>query len=961
LAKSPLDSISIEDLDNFLNKIKIKDVDVVADRSQPLFPVSGVNVPTERMPSSDGGFDTASDFYRAGEALRNEMREQPWSLDTAFGKIFSEVLPYYGGAVGGVADVAGAILQPTPQELERQGIAEAGIRSIANIIPQPPMSRQTLERKLARDLFALADVGMPELAGGIGSISQAPKVISKVKAEPTVDIPSAETLAKPVEPDLPVPQVINATEDAIVIEPKSIDQTKPIQIGDDGVKVLDINDVDFDKIEIPKIELTDKELVGNFYNAGVDMLLEAGIRRNPKVTLASQIKDVMDNDLISSEKLIEIGNKYEITPLEVYNQAYGVGTSEAAKIMQVAAATSRRLEKLGVDIPENLPTPKLSSKIFNSLKDLESSAKGMLVSPIVTLMRNISAQAIRIVPETMDRVFDNILAKVFTEEPVDFSKTFELFTNLTFNAKETKDITKLLEATFPEVKKGLNVSYSADVAKRLSESGGTVSDKFFGGLRKGVDFLNTFNGWADSVYRRSMFVSSFAERLRKKGVDIKDVLKTDNIYKYRDEASKAVEDALYFTYSSDIPENAGLVTDVYKGYTDLVGKIPFASFVVSTPFPRFLYNSLNYFYNHSPLGFLSFMGKGGFKALSKGDKEARKQLSQAMTGSLMFATAYQAASSDMIGEKWFEFRLGKDDKGDDVTLDIRPYSPVSYYFWAAKLIKDYVDGLPVTKEYINEMFEGLTGIRNIPGTGFGNGLLDVIADATQGIDSTEKFSRFVTSTLKIVIDPFLRPIKELDDFITQDQRQRTTVPTGDVLTDIWQEIKKNIPILRSELPEAYSPTRSETPGKLTNIPFTNIEAGPALRQITGATFIEPKSNIEKELDRMRIPRRQILPSSGVKEFDLQVARELGPIIEATGNKVLSSPAYKNASNSGKRKILVDEYIAPLRRLARTRAKFKNPDTFLKVMYKSKSKIDRALIEENPVYVERLKKLGIIKD
>jgi hypothetical protein len=86
LAKSPLDSISIEDLDNFLNKIKIKDVDVVADRSQPLFPVSGVNVPTERMPSSDGGFDTASDFYRAGEALRNEMREQPWSFDTALGK-----------------------------------------------------------------------------------------------------------------------------------------------------------------------------------------------------------------------------------------------------------------------------------------------------------------------------------------------------------------------------------------------------------------------------------------------------------------------------------------------------------------------------------------------------------------------------------------------------------------------------------------------------------------------------------------------------------------------------------------------------------------------------------------------------------------------------------------------------------------------------------------------------------
>jgi len=919
MEKSVLSSITDEELNSFLSKSK------------------ALKTPAPQINDKDDFFDTASYFYEKGKELRSEAREQPWSLDTALPKIFSEILPYYGGAVGGVADVGGRIFKPTMEErgavidVPLVGLLSEFGAGIGEAIG-PPMGRKTAERSLARDLFALSEVALPELAAPTGLITGG--AISK----------GIKTFAKKETK----PDTINIGEDKIVVSSKPVDVTKPIKL-DEATEVIDTS-IDT-KIDIPKIEVTTKELVGEYYDAGTDILKAAGTKRNPQVTLGEQIADILQTDLVQDTDLQAIANRYNISLTDLGNQAFGLGTSEAAKIMAVASKAAKKLEKLDLEIAGDLPAERFGTKIHRRLKQIESIGKSLLVQPLVTTQRNITAQFIRAPMEGVDRIFDNALARAFGDKTADFSKSFDLLSYSLKDRKTAKEMLNLFQETFPEIKSKMNVSYSADIANIAAKSGSGIVDKGLANVQKAANFLNTFNSLSDSYFRRSMFASSLAERLRKKGVDINDVIaKKENIYKYKDDAIKAADDALEFTYSKDIPDNAGIVTQAYKRWVDFVDTIPFASFVASTPFPRFTYNSLKYLHDHSPLGLISFVDAGGIKALSKGDDLARKKLSQVLGGTTMLLVGQQMVGSDMIGENWYEFKIGKDENGKDLYVDIRPYTQFSQYIMLNKIVKDYIDGLPVTTEYIKEIFEGLTGMRNVPGTSFGVPFLDALAQGLDSVDSTEGMSKFFSKTLASIVKPYIRPLKEAGDFFEQEQLQRTTVPTGGFVKDFVNEIKKEIPFVRSELPEAVSPTRPTTPQKLF----------PLFRQLTGVTLIEPKTELEKEIDRLKIKRQEVLPSSGVKEFDLKVAEELSPVLYKIAEGVISSDKYQNATTNQQKLLLINS-MKDVREVARNRAKLKNIDTFLKVRYKQLPRNQRAVIEEIPAYRKRLVDLGILKE
>ena len=919
MEKSVLSSITDEELNSFLSKSK------------------ALKTPAPQINDKDDFFDTASYFYEKGKELRSEAREQPWSLDTALPKIFSEILPYYGGAVGGVADVGGRIFKPTMEErgavidVPLVGLLSEFGAGIGEAIG-PPMGRKTAERSLARDLFALSEVALPELAAPTGLITGG--AISK----------GIKTFAKKETK----PDTINIGEDKIVVSSKPVDVTKPIKL-DEATEVIDTS-IDT-KIDIPKIEVTTKELVGEYYDAGTDILKAAGTKRNPQVTLGEQIADILQTDLVQDTDLQAIANRYNISLTDLGNQALGLGTSEAAKIMAVASKAAKKLEKLDLEIAGDLPAERFGTKIHRRLKQIESIGKSLLVQPLVTTQRNITAQFIRAPMEGVDRIFDNALARAFGDKTADFSKSFDLLSYSLKDRKTAKEMLNLFQETFPEIKSKMNVSYSADIANIAAKSGSGIVDKGLANVQKAANFLNTFNSLSDSYFRRSMFASSLAERLRKKGVDINDVIaKKENIYKYKDDAIKAADDALEFTYSKDIPDNAGIVTQAYKRWVDFVDTIPFASFVASTPFPRFTYNSLKYLHDHSPLGLISFVDAGGIKALSKGDDLARKKLSQVLGGTTMLLVGQQMVGSDMIGENWYEFKIGKDENGKDLYVDIRPYTQFSQYIMLNKIVKDYIDGLPVTTEYIKEIFEGLTGMRNVPGTSFGVPFLDALAQGLDSVDSTEGMSKFFSKTLASIVKPYIRPLKEAGDFFEQEQLQRTTVPTGGFVKDFVNEIKKEIPFVRSELPEAVSPTRPTTPQKLF----------PLFRQLTGVTLIEPKTELEKEIDRLKIKRQEVLPSSGVKEFDLKVAEELSPVLYKIAEGVISSDKYQNATTNQQKLLLINS-MKDVREVARNRAKLKNIDTFLKVRYKQLPRNQRAVIEEIPAYRKRLVDLGILKE
>jgi hypothetical protein len=596
MEKSVLSSITDEELDAFIAKSNARNI----------------SAPSSADNESDS-FDTASYFYEKGKDIREAARAEPLSFESVLPKLVGEIAPFYGGAVGGLADIGGRYFMPTIQEREQASkipfmglLQEAGAQIGEAILP--PMERTTGERKLARDLFAILESSVPELAAPTGFITSG--VISK----------GLDTFSKKQTKS----KVIDLVDDKVVVSEKPIDVTKPIKL-DEATEVIDTS-IDT-KIDIPKIEVTTKELVGEYYDAGTDILIASGTKRNPQVTLGEQIADILQTDLVQDTDLQAIANRYNISLTDLGNQAFGLGTSEAAKIMAVAAKAAKKLEKLDLEIVGDLPAERFGTKIYRRFKQIESIGKSLLVQPLVTTQRNITAQFIRAPMEGVDRIFDNALATAFGDKTADFSKSFDLLSYSLKDRKTAKEMLDLFQETFPEIKSKMNVSYSADIANIAAKSGSGIVDKGLANVQKAANFLNTFNSLSDSYFRRSMFASSLAERLRKKGVDINDVIaKRENIYKYKDDAIKAADDALEFTYSKDIPDNAGIITQAYKRWVDFIDTVPFLSFVASTPFPRFTYNSLKYLHDHSPLGLISFVDAGGIKALSKGDDLARKKI-----------------------------------------------------------------------------------------------------------------------------------------------------------------------------------------------------------------------------------------------------------------------------------------------------------------------------------------------
>ena len=110
------------------------------------------------------------------------------------------------------------------------------------------------------------------------------------------------------------------------------------------------------------------------------------------------------------------------------------------------------------------------------------------------------------------------------------------------------------------------------------------------------------------------------------------------------------------------------------------------------------------------------------------------------------------------------------------------------------------------------------------------------------------------------------------------------------------------------LPEAVSPSRAA--------PFQR--QAPLLRQTTGLTHGMEKNPAEREMDRLQFSRREILPSTGLPEADILIARRLGPMVEEHLSRVVVSPRYQRMSDAQRSEELREQLIR-LRGRARQQA------------------------------------------
>ena len=674
-------------------------------------------------------------------------------------------------------------------------------------------------------------------------------------------------------------------------------------------------------------------------DAGIEILQELGIPRNPKVQISDQIFDALssiEETPLLKGKFDEVLKRNNIKdPLDLL-QLFKIAASDSGKRLNRLSVAQRKLQNIADDISNNIPNEKWSETIIRKFGDniyaLDNIRRGLLVSQIATSMRNFTAQIGRVGMHTTTNILDNVLnqtfnpiRRLFGKEtiPVDHTQSLKLFANLTTDIKKSKEITDFVTDYFIGEKDRLFYNYASDVAK-------ATDSKPFVAAQRMVDALNTLNRMQEYFYRRGMFAASLDDTLRKRGININDVIKNNDISKINQaDVTKAVDDALKFTYALT-PDNFLL-----KGFVDIVNKAPFLATGL-LPFPRFMANAIEFQFRHSPLGFTSLLFPKEIAAIANGDM---KKLSQAMLGTGLLMGAIEAKRRGFGGEKWYEL------KGTDgTTIDARPYFPLTPYLLVADLVVRAEDGRipPDSKDII----QGLSGAQFRAGAGLA--LVDNLINDISGIDSEEKIRKAVSRFTSDVLGGYLTPFRMFNDFVDQQQEFRTTFPTGTIQGDISEQLGTSIPFYREKFAEVKSPTREATPGRpeTVRLPFTNLELpGPLTRQLTGVTVREAKNPAEKEIDRLGLKRRDVLPYTGDRQADQLLAKHMGQPVELLISELVVSDYYKNLNNPSKEAIM-REVLREIRADAKKLAEAEDPKRFAKISYNRLSKNLRKIIERN---------------
>jgi|DEB0MinimDraft_6_1074348.scaffolds.fasta_scaffold03096_4 hypothetical protein len=695
------------------------------------------------------------------------------------------------------------------------------------------------------------------------------------------------------------------------------------------------------------------DVSGKAVDIAIDFMNKMNIPRNPEVQISDQIFDVLQ--LASENKeyadaFADTLKRNNISEIE-FAQLFKLSGSEAGKRLNQLSRASRGMKNisqvLSGEVEKDPMGFSLLRKFGAGARELDNVRRGLLVSQIATSMRNFTAQVGRVGMETLVNGMDDVLNATFNPmrklfgvetKPIDHNKTLGLLFNLTKDKKFSKDTTEYVTKYLVGERDRLFSNYSSDVA----DASKNTTFKWAGKI---TDGLNTLNRMQEYYYRRAMFTASLDRQLRKKNMNIKDVMASENPMQFiaKGDVEKAVNDALEFTYAK-MPESK-----LGKAFIDFANSVPFVTTAVF-PFARFMTNAMEFQFKHSPLGPLSLLTEKEMAKVAAGDS---KVLAQSLVGTAALMGMIEAKRSGFGGEKWYEIE-GTDGK----PIDMRPYFPLTPYMLVADLIVRAEEGRGGLDA--KDIMQGLTGAQFRGGTGLA--IADNLINEISGIDDENKITNAVTRYVSDVLGGFLTPLRMFNDFV--DTKQKFRAPALEAkqdlpyisFEDIGQQLKRNIPGLQQTLPEMESPTRAATPGRpeTVRIPFTDIEVpGSVARQLTGITVGEAKNPVEKEFDRLGLKRKDILPYTGERSADETMAKYLGPIVETIMTPIVSSEKYQKYGNRMKR-LVIDEVLKELRKEARKSALKEDPETFLRLTFRRLKRNIRGIIEEqDPSLVERI--------
>jgi len=433
--------------------------------------------------------------------------------------------------------------------------------------------------------------------------------------------------------------------------------------------------------------------------------------------------------------------------------------------------------------------------------------------------------------------------------------------------------------------------------------------------------LNVLNTLSDNMFKRAAFMGGLERELSKMkriklargdkvtdaDFDLMEIMKQGNFNKVfgTKEGKKAldrgIEEALYFTYQASPKSTVGQL--LIKGANNL----PFVTTSV-VPFPRFLANAMRFTYEYSPLYLAnskvraelarSFRKEGVSEAGEELGIRTYHETAKGLTGLGMLYGALSFRNSEYSGEKWYEGR-----SADGQTYDMRPFFPAAPYLFFAHLMERKQKGEDVVdKKTFRESLQAITGMQ-VGKAGFGLYAMDKLVD-------------------------------DLSSLIWHKALAR--VPGNFAIERLLKEAYGT----EFELPKAY-----ESPTKEGFIRRTT----PISRQFTGRLFQEKKNDIEKELDRLRITKADVLKRTGIPAADQLLGFYMGEFMVDIVQPFIKSDLYKKTPEKLKKKVLQDE-IAKVRKKVKDMAKKtivyegsnKQPNPMNRVAFKRLPKVYRQI-------------------
>jgi hypothetical protein len=701
------------------------------------------------------------------------------------------------------------------------------------------------------------------------------------------------------------------------------------------------------------------------------------------IDLKKKFPKAFDNDKTVIDNLFEltVSDKFDADDLADTLAEYGlnfdqyvltvVGSgSEAGKILNKLSQI-KRAGSFKIDNVQTRELERTQGGIVSAWRRIENIRRGSMTSMLKTAMRNFQSATIRAPMEALENVMDTTLLSMSNEfnrrpdqrlltrtikatgrgaqtfvSPSQWAGSLAPLKRIYATPGLSKEITDII-LNRPEFAAQHTALFDNvnEYRKRTGAGSGGAVDATLSAVESVVDVLSTPNRIQEYIIRRGVYTGEM-ERLLKRdwGINMMQALEDGKLGDLIANASsvrpkgarpfdeiveEATRRALDVTYAKAPDVKLFRETSNFLSRTGLTA--------VTTPFPRFMFNSMELMGQYSAGAFNPALKR--IFNMKKGplDAKDRQNISRNLSGLAAITAAYQYRISEGAPADYKQIDGQDIGTGEDTVVDVTSQYPMRQFLWIAEAMKrldpNVQKYLPVSGPLtavgiagegsgtFDDWFDGKDALEVFVGTTARTGttsvfideIANILAGGGEDIVSNERKNRVVGRLLGDYIRTHLIPVTqvvEIQRMIGKRPVEYTDYSTDDPTT-IGGEIERSLD--QSGVTSIFDPSQEgELPSREFVLSKDRERVGLGKSLFLGLSVLQ-KNN----------PDAEYLMGKGIEEFEISsrgkgsvrreenaLMREEIPIIVdfAKAVETDSRKQYINESTTYKKQYTLEEHV-----------------------------------------------------